>query len=305
MGPRLWCHLYLNKRHDDFRLVPILIGRGGKHTKAISDLTDTKVRIRGKGSHHAEVDCSEAPVPLQIAITTAADRPRDFVEAIKMMVNHMHMVDSVFSRYCDYWNLDPALQNIALWKFGEMSKDAEELLTQAELLCVQRKATHLCKVDKRSTAVPAGLVEQHRSPRYHFSRYSKGPACLSQTDQASASSEARPMTEGVEVSSLAWSEWLAATPSSYTTWASNTHTVEADHSVYADPGNYWHNSPYVMTSPETMYEEAASYVTEPMGGRLLFEQHPEETGPPMTDRDLPALIADEVKAWLEQDDVTM
>ena len=54
-GPRLWCHIFLNKRHDDFDLVPILIGRGGKNTQEISDLTQSKVRARGRGSGHKEV----------------------------------------------------------------------------------------------------------------------------------------------------------------------------------------------------------------------------------------------------------
>ena len=53
---RLWAHIYLHKWHHDFDLVPMLIGRGGGTTKGIFRATNAKLRIRGRGSGHLEVD---------------------------------------------------------------------------------------------------------------------------------------------------------------------------------------------------------------------------------------------------------
>ena len=53
---RLWVHIYLHMQAQDFDLVPMLIGRGGCNMRKIADKTAAKVRIRGRGSGHLEID---------------------------------------------------------------------------------------------------------------------------------------------------------------------------------------------------------------------------------------------------------
>jgi hypothetical protein len=68
---RLWCHFYLDPSmlEPGFDLVKKIIGRGGCNTRGIFDATQTKVRVRGKGSGHKEQhNGREAPVPLMIAL---------------------------------------------------------------------------------------------------------------------------------------------------------------------------------------------------------------------------------------------
>lgn len=52
---RLWSHIFLCKPHQDFDLVPMLIGKSGKHIYNIHIETQAKIRIRGQGSGHKEV----------------------------------------------------------------------------------------------------------------------------------------------------------------------------------------------------------------------------------------------------------
>ena len=70
-GARLRCHVFLNKRHSEFDLVPMLIGRSGCHMREIYQATNARLRVRGRGSGHLEVDgAKEAPVPLMVAVTS-------------------------------------------------------------------------------------------------------------------------------------------------------------------------------------------------------------------------------------------
>lgn len=84
---RLWVHIYLHMRIQGksldkyglprfFDLVPALIGRLGCHTKKIHEETGAKIRIRGQGSGHKEIEGEyEAPVPLMVAISTDHEDP--------------------------------------------------------------------------------------------------------------------------------------------------------------------------------------------------------------------------------------
>ncbi len=75
---REWVHIMLQKPAEpieaEIGLVPSLIGYSGDNTKKIFASTGAKVRIRGIGSGHLEVDgIKEAPVPLMMAITIEED----------------------------------------------------------------------------------------------------------------------------------------------------------------------------------------------------------------------------------------
>jgi len=78
-----------------FDLVKKLIGKGGCNTRKIFEATQTKIRVRGKGSGHKERNGREAPVPLMIAL--AADQiSSDFQTAFHMT---MALLDDVSQRF--------------------------------------------------------------------------------------------------------------------------------------------------------------------------------------------------------------
>jgi hypothetical protein len=49
-GTRLWCHVFLDKRHPEFDLVPMLIGRSGCHMREIYQATNARLRVRGRAA---------------------------------------------------------------------------------------------------------------------------------------------------------------------------------------------------------------------------------------------------------------
>ena len=78
----------------------MLIGRGGKHTRNIYDITGAKIRVRGKGSGHKEVDgTKEAPVPLMVAVTSDGTDTSKFARAVKMMTDKLHEVNGLFAQF--------------------------------------------------------------------------------------------------------------------------------------------------------------------------------------------------------------
>jgi hypothetical protein len=83
---RLHCHIFLDPAmlEPGFDLVKKLIGRGGRNTKEIFEATQTKVRVRGTGSGHIEINGREAPVPLMVALAGERCSPEDFRTAFSM-----------------------------------------------------------------------------------------------------------------------------------------------------------------------------------------------------------------------------
>jgi hypothetical protein len=134
-GPRLWCHIFINKRHEEFDLVPRLIGHNGMHTKHIYNVTGAKVRVRGRGSGHKEVGgIQEAPVPLMVAVTSDGTDASKFRDAVWLMTTKLDEVNAAFATFCNAKAINPAIAREQIWKYGEMSKDAELVLVAAGLL---------------------------------------------------------------------------------------------------------------------------------------------------------------------------
>jgi hypothetical protein len=134
-GPRLWCHIFLNQRHVEFDLVPRLIGYGGKNTKNISLLTGAKIRVRGRGSGHKEVDgIKEAPVPLMVAVTSDGTDADKFCKAVRLITYKLQEANDVFTLFAREQNLHPSIAMENIWKYGEMSKEAESVLANGGLL---------------------------------------------------------------------------------------------------------------------------------------------------------------------------
>jgi len=90
--------------------------------------TNAKIRIRGRGSGHLEVDdkTREAPVPLMCVVTADRTHADAFVKAVDMTVTEIMRVAVRFQKFCrtHKQNCDIA----ALYRFGEVSEDAKQLL---------------------------------------------------------------------------------------------------------------------------------------------------------------------------------
>jgi len=97
---RLWCHIYLHMQSPGFDLVPRLIGRGGSNMRRISKATGAKLRIRGKGSGHLEVDGKqEAPTPLMLAVTTDSGNLDDFRKAMSMSIEELRTTSQKYETW--------------------------------------------------------------------------------------------------------------------------------------------------------------------------------------------------------------
>mmetsp|Transcript_1365 Transcript_1365/g.3028 ORF Transcript_1365/g.3028 Transcript_1365/m.3028 type:complete len:620 (+) Transcript_1365:160-2019(+) len=104
---RLWAHIYLHMQVPGFDLVPRLIGRGGCNMRRIADQTGAKVRIRGKGSGHLEIDGErEAPTPLMVAVTTDKADQGSFRSAIAMTLQELRNVETRFHVHCQKQNIE-------------------------------------------------------------------------------------------------------------------------------------------------------------------------------------------------------
>ncbi|CAE7720871.1 HET-E1 [Symbiodinium sp. CCMP2456] len=98
---RLWAHIYLRMQQDGFDLVPRLIGRKGCNMRRIAEQTSAKVRIRGQGSGHLEIDGKyEAPTPLMIAVTTDHADPEMFKRAMQMTLKVLKAVEGCYRAFC-------------------------------------------------------------------------------------------------------------------------------------------------------------------------------------------------------------
>ena len=130
---RLWVHVYLHKPHDDFDLIPILLGTGGHHTRRIYEETHAKVRVRGRGSGHLEIDGKEeAPVPLMVAVTANGMKQKAFKVAVEMLVKRLDEVSEEFNEFCRQRRL-PALE--PLYSFGEIPQIAKRVLKAIKDKC--------------------------------------------------------------------------------------------------------------------------------------------------------------------------
>lgn len=102
---RLWCHIYLHMQVKGFELVPMMIGRGGCNMRKIFEATGAKIRIRGRGSGHFEIDGKrEAPTPLMVAVTTDKLDHGSFKAAIEMTLVELRAVEQRFLTFCEKQN---------------------------------------------------------------------------------------------------------------------------------------------------------------------------------------------------------
>jgi hypothetical protein len=120
---RIWTHIFLlAKEWGTFKLIPWMIGTDGKKMKTMAKTTECKIRVRGKGSGHLEVDGNkEAPVHLMVAITTSEDHVDviRFRVAVEQMLEMLEQAEKLYHKYG---------QKGPLFGFGEASSAAFEIL---------------------------------------------------------------------------------------------------------------------------------------------------------------------------------
>ena len=122
--------MLLKNRHPDYNLVPAIIGRGGHNIRIIHEQTGAKIRVRGRGSGHLEVDdAKEANVPLMIVISADGILVgHQFVLAVQLVLRRLSEVNLLFRNFCNMRNLGDELSYLPFFMFGKMSPEAKVLL---------------------------------------------------------------------------------------------------------------------------------------------------------------------------------
>jgi len=125
---RLWAHIHLQMQATGFDLVPMLIGHGGSNVRRIVDATGAKIRIRGRGSGHLEVDGKfEAPTPLMWAVTADYEDAEGFRNAVEMTLAELRTVEHRFLVFCQKKG---HVQEGPCFSIGSLPEVAEEVLGQ-------------------------------------------------------------------------------------------------------------------------------------------------------------------------------
>jgi hypothetical protein len=110
---RLCCEVLLKTRHPDYKLVPAIIGKGGCNVRWIHEQPGAKIRVRGRGSGHFEVDGNkEANVPLMIAITANGVAEAMYVLAVQLVLQRLNKVNVLFQKFCRMRNIGKELADV-------------------------------------------------------------------------------------------------------------------------------------------------------------------------------------------------
>ena len=224
----------------------MIIGSRGANTGGIAADTQTKVRVRGRGSGHEETDGKEAPVPLMVAITSEGCDEDGFVRAVQLMIKLLAEVDGHFHRYCLKNHFDVNSFTEELWRFGDMSMPTEQLLCRHSLLEVLPEASSSCSIRRgKLIAFPErsltpGLVDQAKKPELYLrpsegvgktSLYVKGQGCTSMLTNTSTDSMMSATYAAMPCTAYEWIE--------DTNWSSSTPIHNATMQQPYDRANYW------------------------------------------------------------------
>ena len=107
----------------------MLIGHGGQCARGIAYSTGSKIRIRGRGSGHLEVDGKkEAPVPLMIAISVPKSSAGGLRSAVEQTIELLLTTAQSFVFFCQARGLSSKLYHMPLVVFGKVSKGSESVL---------------------------------------------------------------------------------------------------------------------------------------------------------------------------------
>lgn len=163
--PRAWAHIYLHPAHAGFMIVPVLIGKGGKHMRNIFIASGSKLRIRGRGSGHIEVDGRwEAPVHLMLAITAHRSNTDGFVMGVDLAVQRLLEVENLYDIYCEQNGLPLPTLAQPLFSFAEVSPMCVELLKDFVAKWPRRSYVTVNPGSLPPTSEPADLADAGAQP---------------------------------------------------------------------------------------------------------------------------------------------
>jgi len=162
---RLVCHMYLDQRHSDFDIVPMLIGRGGNTLREIAESYNVKVRVRGKGSKHKEINGEGAPVPLMLVVTASRDVEKQFQDAVAKAIEKLERLDQMFGNYCVQKSLSRDISSKPMWKFGELTLGAMRLLKpfipKDQLFMALKKGSwYRCDINNKTLQESRGTLKK-------------------------------------------------------------------------------------------------------------------------------------------------
>eukprot|EP00931_Biecheleriopsis_adriatica_P053804 TRINITY_DN31587_c0_g1_i1.p1 TRINITY_DN31587_c0_g1~~TRINITY_DN31587_c0_g1_i1.p1 ORF type:complete len:600 (+),score=146.11 TRINITY_DN31587_c0_g1_i1:220-2019(+) len=147
---RLWAHIYLHMQAEGFDLVPRFIGRGGCNTRKIAEATGAKVRIRGQGSGHKEVEGKhEAPTPLMVAVTTDEAEAAMFKKAVDMTVKVLKTVEGRYLAFCQQKKLEHSGPCYSIGLLNSSSNEALGSLLDSIPQVVSRSAGNALDLSDR------------------------------------------------------------------------------------------------------------------------------------------------------------
>ena len=128
---RSFAHIYLHDWVPQFPLVSRIIGISGANMKAISDVTDTKLRVRGCGSGHLEFDGkghnAEAPAHLMLAVTGHKGHLAQLHRAVLLSIELLLCVQSQLREFCGH-DVFQSFGLSTIFGFGDVSCDARSLM---------------------------------------------------------------------------------------------------------------------------------------------------------------------------------
>jgi len=141
----------------------MLIGRKGGHMRGIFGATNAKLRIRGRGSGHLEVDGRmEAPVPLMVAVTSNKNNPEAFRKAVEQILALLQEVGHLFCTFCDQRGLHQPTSTEPIASFGEVSRASETIITDLLALWPHPSGARAFK-----KVTPGGIVPPCREVLQH------------------------------------------------------------------------------------------------------------------------------------------
>lgn len=155
---KLWCHLFIDSQMQalGFNFNKKVIGPNGNNTKHIFEMTDAKIRLRGRGSGHEEKGQKGLPaarVHLMLAVATDVGNEKKFATAVQMSAQLLSTVSEQYLEFCTQFQVSAPLT--PLFWIGEISQEGRACLG------IEPAASSV-KLGTLSLAVATGISKENR-----------------------------------------------------------------------------------------------------------------------------------------------